>query len=204
MEEIMAMISNCIRLEIWNLTNFGRVQHRLHKAKQKLQQVQERDPTFVDRKGYISARMQVQTLLERKEIIWRQRSKALWLNEGDQNSKFSHTKASHRRRKNSIKRLQDENREWQEGENRDSIILGYFQDLFYTSQERGPINFLETLARQVTSPMNKELATTYIEEEVIATPKEMNLSKALEPDGMALIFFKNSSMLLADQLLQQF
>ncbi|KAK7267907.1 hypothetical protein RIF29_20588 [Crotalaria pallida] len=44
------------------------------------------------------------SLLQEEEMMWRQRSRALWLQHGDKNSKFFHRKASQRREINSIKK----------------------------------------------------------------------------------------------------
>lgn len=79
------------------------------------------------------ARDEVQLWLERNEIMGTQRSKALWLKECDMNTKYFHMKASQRRRKNSILKIQDDNGDWQEGFQRDRIILDCFQGLFTSS-----------------------------------------------------------------------
>lgn len=84
MAEVMAMIFYCSQqLEVWNRISFGRVQYQLRKAKQKLKYMQERDPTYGYRESHLLARVEVQTWLEREKIMWRQRSKELWLKEGD-------------------------------------------------------------------------------------------------------------------------
>uniref|UniRef100_A0A803NPX3 Reverse transcriptase domain-containing protein n=1 Tax=Cannabis sativa TaxID=3483 RepID=A0A803NPX3_CANSA len=51
-------------------------------------------------------------LLDKEEKFWRQRSRAIWLKEGDKNTKFFHRKASNRKAKNIIKGLIDDNFNW--------------------------------------------------------------------------------------------
>lgn len=43
-----------------------------------------------------------------EELAWKIRSKQKWLNEGDRNTKFFHTVAAHRRKKNIIHNLETE------------------------------------------------------------------------------------------------
>lgn len=44
--------------------------------------------------------------------MWKQRSKALWLAEGDQNTKIFHAKASQRKKKNSSVKIMDDDGYW--------------------------------------------------------------------------------------------
>ena len=50
----------------------------------------------------------LQKWLEIDEIIWRQRSKALWFKEGDKNTRFFHNKATQRKKRNLIKGVKDD------------------------------------------------------------------------------------------------
>jgi hypothetical protein len=57
----------------------------------------------------------VEILLEQEEIHWLQRSRVNWLSQGDKYTRFFHQFASARRKKNMIKRLKDDSKEWVEG-----------------------------------------------------------------------------------------
>lgn len=129
----MKMIQCSKKLDSWNKNTFGNVQHQLNKARMRLKQMQEAYPTCVEIADNIFAREEVQMWLEREEIMWRQRSKALLPKEGGQNSKFFHSKASHRRKKNLIRKLENERGEWQEGDQKDRLVVEYFQSLFTES-----------------------------------------------------------------------
>lgn len=73
--------------------------------------------------------------LEKVEIIWRQRSKALWLNKGDQNTRYFHYKASQCIKKNSITRIKNEASHWRMGAECDAVIINYFSALFSSSRQ---------------------------------------------------------------------
>lgn len=122
--------------------------------------------------------------------MWHQRSKALWLKEGDQNSKFFHAKATRRRKRNNILKIQDDNGEWKNGNGRDQVILDFFKNLFSTSNQRGSMDFLGNLIGRVTNPMNEGLATRYTKQEVIEALRQIHPLKALGLDGMAPNFYQ--------------
>lgn len=73
-----------------------------------------------------------------QEVFWRQRSKQLWLREGDQNSKFFHASAKARHKANHITNMANS-----DGEvvGRDSglqeMTVDYFHDLFKASKRNG-------------------------------------------------------------------
>ena len=55
---------------------------------------------------------EVNQLLDKEAKMWRQRSKVAWLHDGDRNTRFFHSKASQRRRRNYITKLYDANGGW--------------------------------------------------------------------------------------------
>lgn len=74
--------------------------------------------------------------------MWKQRSKVLWLIEGNKNSKIFHTKASNQRRQNRLVSLHDEEGVWLLDSLLDVHIIEYFKVMFSTNIEKEPIDFL--------------------------------------------------------------
>ncbi|XP_074346132.1 uncharacterized protein LOC141684893 [Apium graveolens] len=69
-----------------------------------------------------------------QEVFWRQRSKQLWLREGDRNNKFFHASMKNRRACNHIKSLKNiEGQEVQWNNGLEEVITGYFSSLFQAS-----------------------------------------------------------------------
>ncbi|MEI4896370.1 hypothetical protein Q8G71_34315, partial [Klebsiella pneumoniae] len=74
---------------------------------------------------------ELNVLFSRKKMMWKQRSKAIWIREGDRNTRFFHSLASARRNRNLISGIRDCMGQWRtnfpeiEGE-----LVGYFRDIF--------------------------------------------------------------------------
>ena len=55
---------------------------------------------------------EIEVLQDREATMWAQRSRILWANEGDKNSKYFHCCATRRFRKNSLEGIRDEGGVW--------------------------------------------------------------------------------------------
>ena len=134
---------------------------------------------------------EINEVLTREEIIWSQRSRALWIKWGDRNTKFFHAKASQRQRKNCIMGLMDSEGRWQEDQKGiESTILEYFSTMFKIGQ---PVSFdasLIAIQTPVSPEMNDMLTAEFKAEEVQSALNQMHPTKTPGPDGMSPIFYQ--------------
>lgn len=69
-----------------------------------------------------------------EEIFWRQKSRAIWLKEGDRNTKYFHAKTKQGRARNRITKLKNSMGVWVETEDDiEQVAVEYFGNLFVTS-----------------------------------------------------------------------
>ena len=110
---IMGRLKRCQeQLQKWNWREFGNVNKILKQKKEKLQQLELWDSLHGKAEEIKRVRDEINEIQVREEMMWSQRSRALWLKWGDRNTKFFHTSASQRRRKNWIAGLQDPSGVW--------------------------------------------------------------------------------------------
>ncbi|KAK1390943.1 hypothetical protein POM88_019121 [Heracleum sosnowskyi] len=120
-------------LSVWGQEVTGSFKKRINHSKKVLKTLKGRR----DEEAIIVVREEKKKLSEtyaQHEVFWRQRSKQLWLREGDQNNKFFHAATKNRRKANQIISLQDSHgrkKEW--GSGLESLMTCYFNQLFATS-----------------------------------------------------------------------
>lgn len=130
---------------------------------------------------------EINKVMLREEMMWNQRSRALWVKCGDQNTKFFHETARKRCRKNRIKGLCDSEGRWREDrEEVEGIILDYFKEIYITSY---PADFkisLGAVDRRVLDEINDDLLKEFRGEKVWCALKQMHPTKSIGPNGMSL------------------
>ncbi|XP_074336431.1 uncharacterized protein LOC141673577 [Apium graveolens] len=98
-------------LAVWGKEITGNFSGRIKECKAELRRY-KKGCDAVSKERYKIAKEKLDSIFNQREIFWRQRSKQLWLQTGDKNSKYFHKIASGRRRNNHIQRLQDGNGNW--------------------------------------------------------------------------------------------
>ena len=124
--------------------------------------------------------------------MWRQRSRFLWLQERDNNTRYFHSRASHRFRTNWIDNLEDANGDLCSDEDGISnILIDYYQQLFISSNPSMIEAIVEQIPCSINDEINEELLANFTREEVVVTLKQMEPLKAPGPDGLSPLFFQH-------------
>eukprot|EP00253_Pinus_taeda_P010711 PITA_10711 len=143
-------------------------------------------------------------ILLEKEEEWRQKSRAIWLKAGDENTKFFHNYAKGRKSVNTIWKLKDQNgREASSFEDLSRMGKAHFQNLF-TAQ--GGITLAEIIRTAQCFPrfVEEEEAGSLMEvvskEEVEHVIKSMAKDKSPGPDGWTIEIFNHFFDSIGDEL----
>ena len=135
---------------------------------------------------------EINVLLDREARMWVQRSRIQQASQGDKNTKYFHSKATKRNRKNQICGIRDEQDSQRVGQEEISrIVTGYQQKLFTSTELDPPSIVLQHVPQVITEEMNQTLTCEFREEEVIVALKQMAPMKAPGPDGMLPLFFQH-------------
>ncbi|KAG7942844.1 hypothetical protein I3843_15G007300 [Carya illinoinensis] len=102
-------IAQCGRyLSDWSKACFGNVRLGLAKKRKELESLHSSSLSSYPLHEIRRVKHDLNYLMEKEELMWQQRSRVLWLANGDQNTKFFHFKATQRQRRNSISGLKDD------------------------------------------------------------------------------------------------
>ncbi|XP_031127606.1 uncharacterized protein LOC116029699 [Ipomoea triloba] len=126
--------------------------------------------------------------LKENRFPWRQRSKQLWLKNGDNNTKYFHKSATARKRSNHLSRIKTQDGEWVDGLGLNEEILRYFSEIFTSATPA--TSFFHNVQSHITEDMNMRLLRPFTVEEVKLALFDMAPNKAPGPDGMTPAFYQ--------------
>uniref|UniRef100_A0A2N9I2D6 Reverse transcriptase domain-containing protein n=1 Tax=Fagus sylvatica TaxID=28930 RepID=A0A2N9I2D6_FAGSY len=181
-------------LKKWNEEVFGHVGHKRNQLMAQLNQldvlVEDRPLSKEEqlRKESIKAEIERNALLE--EICWRQKSRTLWLREGDKYTRFFHRLANSHRRHNSISTLLVNGELTSELDAIAECITQFYQNLFTEVDCRWPsLDGLDFSLLSVEDAAGLE--KPFEEDEVLGVVHGFVGDKAPGPDGFPMAFFQS-------------
>ena len=108
-------IASCgVDLHSWGSTRTHPDIERIKVLQKKVETINMGELTKGNRLDFLLASKELDSLLLKQEIYWAQRSHISWMKHGDKNTKFFHSKASQRRRRNFIQGIRDKDNNWVE------------------------------------------------------------------------------------------
>ncbi|KAJ9707044.1 hypothetical protein PVL29_002161 [Vitis rotundifolia] len=195
-------------LKEWNKVSFGELNER---KKSILKDLANFDA--IEQAGGLTPDLLVQRALRkgeleelvlREEIHWRQKARVKWVKEGDCNSRFFHKVANGRRNRKFIKML--ENERGLVLNNAESIteeILLYFEKLYASpTGESWSIEGLDW--SPITEESASRLDSPFTEEEISKAIFQLDRDKAPRPNGFTIAVFQDCWDVVKEDLVRVF
>jgi hypothetical protein len=145
-------------LKKWNKETFGLCQTRIKELSTKLEQVQAGSVSEKNSLMEASIQKELNSWLLNNESLWKQKSRQVWLKEGDKNYKFFHLSTIIRRRRNAIDAIKGDDGVWitNKAEIRNHIV-SRFQSLYTSEPVSFPPNLDDLILPCITQPENATL-----------------------------------------------
>lgn len=166
-DDIIVKLDSCTHeLNKWGKHLRTRIREEIDKCKSRIDEVRGCDDEN-SANEFNFLRVRLTDLLVQEETFCRQRAKAYWLKDGDQNTKYFHAHASARKKINKIQHLEhDEHVLVEDHAGMCSIATKYFDDLFEASIGQYEL-VLDTVSPCVTYEDNFSLMVPFSKAEFL-------------------------------------
>uniref|UniRef100_A0A803P0S6 Reverse transcriptase domain-containing protein n=1 Tax=Cannabis sativa TaxID=3483 RepID=A0A803P0S6_CANSA len=190
--QLVSRISNTRKmLSKWNREVFGFCKEKLVALEALLLEVQQRNPSPVNLKLEADILLEIEEVSSRQSNIWRQKSRELWLRDGDRNTRFFHASTVIRRKRNFISSVSDDGVFWlRTRQEIGNYFTNNFKEVFSSSHPDIGQDLFELLPPVINDEMNVELTRVPSEEEVRKVVWSMAPLKSPGPDGMPGRFYR--------------
>ena len=110
----------------WKRSNVSNNAKLIESLKKELDRIQADDS--ISSEEELEIKWKLCATYRDEELYWKQKSPALWLREGDRNTKYFHAKTKQRRARNRITRLKNSMNQWvYKEEDIEAVASDYFQ-----------------------------------------------------------------------------
>lgn len=194
-------------LRSWNRSTIGNIFIQKNNILNQIEHLdleeEQRNLEATEMQERSSLKEKLELLLTQEELIWKQRARVIWLNNGDRNTKFFHTWASNRRRKNLITEI----RHQQSTIHDIPQIHDCFRDHFKQLLGNQEIPSIKADWKQLypEGPLQlQELEAPFTEEEIKNAVFQLASQKSPGPDGFSFEFYKKFWHILKHDLIKMF
>jgi exonuclease III len=180
-------------LKKWNKESFGDIHHRKNKCMRDILEldVKEGQEGLSSNDHHLREELkgEVTKLAHLAETTWRQKSRATWLKEGDNNTRFFHHVANSNRRRNYVGSLEVDGSRFEDKEDIKVQVEQFYQSLYQESESWRPE--ADGLEFDSIDPVDRGvLERPFDREEVIQVLQNLEGDKAPGPDGFTMAFFQ--------------
>lgn len=180
-------------LNRWAKRNFGSIIKQTAALRKQLEHLWAQQVTAERDREIKAVAKKLDEVLHREEMMWRQRSRALWLREGDKNTRYFQRKATWRRNKNTISKLKDEGGSWIEERSKlQEMTTSFFKQLYTKEDDVDPKTIVDNLNVRVTNDINTALVKEFTEKEISDALFQIGPLKAPGSDGFPARFFQRN------------
>ena len=191
-------------LRAWNKEVFGRVELKRKEALSRISfwddLEKEKELSLEEAEEREKARDDYRKWFEMEEVSWRQKSREIWLKEGDRNIGFFHRMVNSHRRRNSIRSISINGRRLVKEPKVKEGLVGAFQSLLSASNNWCP-PFPNIPFNLIGEDQAAKLEEMFIEEEILAAVSGLNGDKAPGLDGFPLAFWSFSWDFVKDEVM---
>eukprot|EP00253_Pinus_taeda_P011270 PITA_11270 len=187
-----------LKLKDWNKTVFGNIFQEKATIEQKLEQIHKegmagrRDEDSCAQEKELT--QQWHNRCKQEEALWKQKSRVLWLKEGEKNIKFFHRSAMDYRNVNKILELKNSEGEiLRNHKDISDLLSNHFSNIAREpeiNRETAIQEITNAIPNSITEEQNWALRKTITMEEVEEAVKNMPNDKAPGPDGFNINFYK--------------
>ena len=182
-------------LKVCNKEVFGRVELKKKEALSRIsfwdEVEKDKELSLAEAEEREKAREDYKEWVDLEEISWRQKSREIWLKEGDRNTGFFHRMANSHRRRNSISSIRINGRNLvKEDEVKEGLVRAFQCLLSAPTSWRLPFPDLDV--NLIGEDHCAKLEEMFTEEEILAAISGLNDDKATGPDGFPIAFWSFS------------
>ncbi|XP_059436227.1 uncharacterized protein LOC132169166 [Corylus avellana] len=153
------------RLKAWQRVQGGNMRQQINELSEQLLKAQA-EHGGTDTSLLMKLKNELLEKQREDDLFWKQRAKEHWAKFGDQNSRFFHACATHKKKASLITGITDEfGQRWETNEQIGGAFTRYFQNLFTTCGPRHMEKALEAVEQHVTPSMNESLLKDFTVEE---------------------------------------